>query len=58
MKARYESLCQHFTKEGLDCVIISKLEKIRYFSGFTGSAGILLVTSEKKLLLTDFRYIE
>ncbi|MDV7390664.1 aminopeptidase P family N-terminal domain-containing protein, partial [Arthrospira platensis SPKY1] len=30
----------------------------RWLSGFTGSAGYLLVTAEKALLATDFRYWE
>lgn len=30
----------------------------RYISGFTGSAGLLVITKAKQLFITDFRYIE
>jgi Xaa-Pro aminopeptidase len=30
----------------------------RYLSGFTGSSGVVLVTSDKAALITDFRYRE
>jgi Xaa-Pro aminopeptidase len=30
----------------------------RYISNFTGSAGVVLISAEKTLFLTDFRYIE
>lgn len=42
----------------LDAIIVTKPENRRYFSGFTGSAGLLLVGKESQKLLTDFRYIE
>ncbi len=38
-------------------ILISSPENRRYFSGFTGSAGNLLITPDKNLLVTDFRYI-
>jgi Xaa-Pro aminopeptidase len=42
----------------LDGVLISDGENRRYLSGFTGSAGFLLVTPNAAVLLTDFRYLE
>lgn len=42
----------------LQCMIISKPENRRYFSGFSGSAGMLLISTTSNKLLTDFRYIE
>ncbi len=38
--------------------IITDKSNIKYLSNFTGSNGILLITSQKTYLLTDFRYIE
>ena len=43
---------------GWDAFIVSQPENRRYLSGFTGSAGLLLVTARSALLLTDFRYVE
>lgn len=42
----------------LDGVLITDGANRRYLSGFTGSAGILLITASAALLLTDSRYIE
>jgi Xaa-Pro aminopeptidase len=39
-------------------VIITKQENRRFFSGFTGSAGMLFISAQARCLLTDFRYIE
>ncbi|NMB24000.1 MAG: aminopeptidase P family protein [Firmicutes bacterium] len=50
---------RHRLKEkGLDCLVVTSAENRRYLSGFTGSAGTLVITSTAALLLTDFRYVE
>jgi Xaa-Pro aminopeptidase len=43
---------------GLDGAFISRPENRRYLSGFTGSAGWLLITQDEAMLITDFRYWE
>lgn len=40
----------------VDALLVSDATNRRYFSGFTGSAGALLVTAHHALLLSDFRY--
>jgi Xaa-Pro aminopeptidase len=40
----------------VDGILINSKSNRRWLSGFTGSAGWLLVTAEKALLATDFRY--
>ena len=45
-------------EHGLNGILITKPENRRYFSGFSGSAGMLLVSNDANKLLTDFRYIE
>jgi len=45
-------------KQNLEAILIDKPENRRYFSGFSGSSGILLVSKDTSKLLTDFRYIE
>lgn len=42
----------------LNVLLISHLPNIRYLCGFTGSAGILVITPRECLLITDGRYIE
>ena len=44
--------------EGLDAILVSSRENRHYLSGFTGSAGYLLVSHEQAVLATDFRYVE
>jgi Xaa-Pro aminopeptidase len=41
---------------GCDALIVTKLENIRYLTGFTGSAALLVVTPTALLLTTDNRY--
>jgi len=43
---------------GLNALLVTQAENRRYLSGFTGSAGILLITPSRQLLLTDSRYYE
>jgi len=45
-----------FRKENLDGLVVSHLDHIRYLTGFTGSAGLLIVCGNKADFFTDFRY--
>jgi Xaa-Pro aminopeptidase len=40
----------------VDAVLVTAASNIRYLTGFTGSAGMLLVSSEDAVLVTDGRY--
>lgn len=42
----------------VDAILISQPENRRYLSGFSGSAGWLLITAGRAILATDFRYYE
>jgi Xaa-Pro aminopeptidase len=44
------------TELGADALLVSHLPNIRYLCGFSGSAGLLLVTESKAALFTDSRY--
>jgi Xaa-Pro aminopeptidase len=56
--ARLERLRAGMAERGLDAIVVNKPENRFYLSGFTGSAGVLLVTTAKAYLITDFRYVE
>ena len=45
-------------EHGIEGMLITKPENRHYFSGFSGSAGTLLISDHESKLLTDFRYIE
>ena len=42
--------------EGLDGLLVTHLPNIRYLTGFSGSAALLLVRPDTTTLITDFRY--
>ncbi len=58
MTLRLEALRALIAEHELAAVVVSKPENRRYFSGFTGSSGMLLVSADQARLITDFRYIE
>jgi Xaa-Pro aminopeptidase len=41
---------------GLPAILVSRRANVQYLTGFTGSAGSLLVTADDALLVTDGRY--
>ena len=43
---------------GVDALVVSNLTNIRYLSGFTGSAGLLIVAPGRSVLITDGRYAD
>src|SRR5262249_39368579 len=45
-----------FEGAGIDALLVTHLPNVRYLSGFTGSAGMLLVLREGALFVTDRRY--
>jgi len=46
------------SEHGLNGIFINKPENVRYFSGFSGSSGMLLISDGASKLFTDFRYVE
>jgi Xaa-Pro aminopeptidase len=42
--------------EGIDGLLVTHLPNIRYLTGFSGSAALLLVRPNATVLITDFRY--
>jgi len=55
---RLTKLRQQLRNENLDAILITNATARRYMSGFTGSAGTLVISQERALLATDFRYYE
>lgn len=58
MKKRIDGLRELLVENELEAMIVNNAANRRYLSGFTGTAGGVLVTREEALLLTDFRYTE
>lgn len=55
---RLEKLRQLMAEQTIDGFLITQPENRRYLSGFSGSSGILIVTSERQAVVTDSRYYE
>jgi Xaa-Pro aminopeptidase len=53
-----QKLRQSLKQKELDVLVISRQENRRYLSGFTGSAGWLLISNNDACLAVDFRYVE
>lgn len=56
--SRIDRLHTLLTQHQLDALLIHKPENRTYLTGFTGSAGVALITGSDALLLVDFRYVE
>ena len=52
-QTRLQSVLKH---DHLDALLVTHLPNVRYLSGFTGSAGVLLLGKSKSGLFTDGRY--
>ena len=55
---RLRKLRTSIAEKGLDALLLSQPENLRYLSGFTGSSGWLLISGQNAILATDFRYVE
>ena len=44
------------SEQRLDALLVTRPANLRYFSGFTGTDGALLVTAQETIFLTDSRY--
>jgi Xaa-Pro aminopeptidase len=56
--ARLNRLRAALAEQGVDALLVSEPHNRRYLSGFTGSAGHLLITGDAAQIATDFRYWE
>jgi Xaa-Pro aminopeptidase len=56
--ARVERLRGALDGAGCDALVVADLTNVRYLTGFTGSAALVLVTAEEVVFVTDGRYRE
>ena len=55
---RLARLQSRLADASIDALLVSKLANVRYLTGFTGSAGVLLVTRDDARFVTDGRYTQ
>ena len=56
--SRLERLREELTQKETDGVLISQPENRFYLSGFDGSSGFLIITQDRAIIATDFRYLK
>jgi len=54
--ARAGRLRAAFAEAGIDALLVTHLPNVRYLTGFTGSAAMVVVTGDALVLTTDGRY--
>ncbi|MBA4535785.1 aminopeptidase P family protein [Bacillus aquiflavi] len=55
---KLNKLRSEFDRFGIDGMLITSMYNRRYMTGFTGTAGVALISGEKAVFITDFRYVE
>jgi Xaa-Pro aminopeptidase len=57
LSLRHQALRQELVSRGLDALVIISLPNILYLTNFTGSSAILVVSADRLIFITDFRYL-
>ncbi len=55
---RISNLKKKIVSDNIDGMVITHMDYVRYFTGFTGSSGLLVVMAKQAFFLTDFRYVD
>ncbi len=58
MSARAERLTALLDDAGVDALLVSELDNVRYLTGYTGSNGIALLGAQTRAFISDFRYLQ
>ena len=53
VSGRIDRLRATLETAGCDALIVTNLTNVRYLTGFTGSAGLAIVTADDAVLITD-----
>ena len=55
---RADRLAGRLKERELDVLLVTQLVNVRYLTGFTGTNAIFVITPERRVFITDFRYVE
>ena len=58
MQKRIDNLRAKLSSMNIDGIYVTNLTNVRYLTGFTGSAGSVLILPDSQHFFTDGRYIE
>ena len=57
LSRRHQFVRRELASRGLDALVITSLPNILYLTNFTGSSAILVISADRLLFITDFRYL-
>lgn len=55
---RFDRVRRELSRHQVDALLVTKLVNLRWLTGFSGSAGMLLILPDRSVLITDGRYRE
>ena len=55
---KFDRLRESMKEQGIEGVLLTSMENMQWYSGFSGDTGEILVTTKKQYFMTDFRYME
>nr|WP_315019452.1 aminopeptidase P family protein [uncultured Aminipila sp.] len=58
IRKRSDKVVEGFKKYGIEALLITKEADIHYITGISGDDCIVLITENKRYIITDFRYVE
>jgi Xaa-Pro aminopeptidase len=58
LKMKLGKLRATLEENGVDALLITNGHSIRYMTGFTGTAGVAIISKNDAMFITDFRYTE
>ena len=56
--SKLDKIRSSFQEQGIDGILVTSPYNLRYMTNFTGSAGMALISGERAIFITDFRYTE
>jgi Xaa-Pro aminopeptidase len=57
LERRQERIAAELAERDLDALLVTDLTNVRYATGYVGSNGVAILSGERRLLFTDFRYV-
>ena len=57
LSRRQHAVRDALASRGLDAIVVTSLPNIQYLTNFAGSSAILVVTPDRLVFITDFRYL-
>lgn len=58
MTAKVNKLRSYFNEWNIDGLLLTSPVNLRYMTGFTGTAGLAVVSKDRAAFITDFRYMD